>query len=177
VPPGPVVRLGPNLLSFNTNTALKNIYDHGANVRKADFYTAFPATKQAVNVHSSIDKPTHARKRRVISHAFSDKAIRSMDRYILANIAQARNLIASDVVQAATTATQNDDVDVDGGESKSKGGGWSRPRNMARWADWLTFDIMGDLVFGKAFGMLESPQNRFAVDLVSSAAHRHLIVR
>jgi hypothetical protein len=25
--------------------------------------------------------------------------------------------------------------------------------------------------------MLENPQNRFAVDLVSSAAHRHLIVR
>lgn len=34
---------------------------------------------------------------------------------------------------------------------------------------------MGDLCFGKAFGMLERPDNRFAIDLIGNAAHRHLI--
>ncbi len=48
---------------------------------------------------------------------------------------------------------------------------------MADWCNYLTFDIMGDLVFGKAFGMLERPDNRFAIDLIGNAAHRHLIVR
>lgn len=84
-----------------------------------------------------------------------------MEKYVLQNIEVATDLLHEDVKQASV------------GE---KGAAWSNPRNIANWADWLTFDIMGDLVFGKAFGMLDHPQNRFAVDLVSSAAHRHLIV-
>jgi len=156
---GPVVRLGPNLLSFNTNSALKSIYGFKSNVRKADFYTAFPANKATFNVHNVIDKTIHTRKRRVISHAFSDSAINTMEKYIVGNINIATDLISEDVIKGSSTEK----------------GGWSLPRNMASWADWLTFDIMGDLAFGKAFGMLENPANRFAVDLVSSAAHRHLI--
>jgi hypothetical protein len=163
---GPVVRLGPNLLSFNTNTALKQIYGHKSNVRKSDFYSAFPANKHTFNVHSAIDKSLHARKRRVISHAFADSAIKSMEKYVIANIDLACDLIAEDV-------KKGQDQPWSPIEEK---GGWSIPRNVANWADWLTFDIMGDLVFGKAFGMLEAPQNRFAVDLVSNAARRHLIV-
>jgi hypothetical protein len=83
-----------------------------------------------------------------------------MEKYILQNIEVASSLLSEDIKKTESM------------ENK----GWSNPRNMANWADWLTFDIMGDLVFGKAFGMLENPQNRFAVNLVSSAAHRHLIV-
>jgi hypothetical protein len=48
---------------------------------------------------------------------------------------------------------------------------------MADWCNYLTFDVMGDLAFGKAFGMLEKPDNRFALSLVGNAARRHLIVR
>jgi cytochrome P450 len=147
-------------LSFNTNTALKSIYGFKSNVRKANFYEAFPANKNAVSIHSSIDKTTHARKRRLISHAFADNAIKSMEKHILHNIDNATNVL-------------NDDINRSDAMEKHS---WSVPRNVANWADWLTFDIMGDLVFGKAFGMMENPQNRFAVKLVSSAAHRHVIV-
>jgi hypothetical protein len=86
-----------------------------------------------------------------------------MEKYILANVDIACNLIDQDIDSVALHAAE-------------KKGVWGVPRNMARWADWLTFDIMGDLVFGKAFGMLDEEKNRFAVDLVSSAAHRHMIV-
>lgn len=73
---GNVVRFGPNSLSFNSNTALKDIYGFKSNARKADFYKAFWASKDSASTHSSIDKATHARKRRVLSHAFSDAAIK-----------------------------------------------------------------------------------------------------
>ena len=155
------MRIGPNTLSINTATALKSIYGFRANVRKADFYTAFPANKHTYNVHSSIDKLQHARKRRVMSHAFSDAAIKSLERWILANVRTACRLLEE----------KGRDGGVEGGEK-----GWREPWNVANWCNWLVFDIMGDLVFGKAFGMLESPVNRFAVDLVGNAAHRHLIV-
>jgi len=34
---------------------------------------------------------------------------------------------------------------------------------------------MGDLAFGKSFGMLESPDNRFALDLVAASARRNMV--
>ncbi|KAF1808911.1 cytochrome P450 [Eremomyces bilateralis CBS 781.70] len=162
---GPVVRAGPNALSFNSNTALKSIYGYRANVQKSDFYRAFPANKHAISVHSSIDKQMHARKRRVLSYAFSDQAIKAMERFVLANIRTASQLLTD------TTSTRSDGGEKVSMESK----GWGYGLNVADFCNWLTFDIMGDLAFGKAFGMLESPQNRFAVDLVSKTARRHTI--
>ncbi|KAF2117998.1 benzoate 4-monooxygenase cytochrome-like protein P450 [Lophiotrema nucula] len=156
---GHVVRIGPNSLSFDTVSALKSVYGFRSNVKKADFYKAFPVNPKAVNVHSSIDKMQHARKRRVMSHAFSDQAIKSLEKYILANVRVACDLLGVQIARAE-----------DGGEK-----GWKEEWNLANWCNWLVFDIMGDLVFGKAFGMLEDEKNRFAVSLVSNAAHRHLI--
>lgn len=54
--------------------------------------------------------------------------------------------------------------------------GWGRPQNMADWCNYLTFDVMGDLCFGKAFEMLEHEENRHVIDLIGNAAHMHLIV-
>jgi len=53
---------------------------------------------------------------------------------------------------------------------------WSVPQNMSDWCNYLTFDVMGDLCFGKAFEMLENHENRSVIDLIGSAAHMHLIV-
>jgi cytochrome P450 len=104
-----------------------------------------------------MDKAVHARKRRVLSHAFSDNAIKQMEKYILGNIRS----FCKGIGMQESTATEK---------------GWTTAKNMADWCNYLTFDIMGDLCFGKAFGMLEKPDNRFAIDLIGNAAHRHLIV-
>ena len=157
---GPIIRFGPNSLSFNTSSALKEIYGFKANVRKADFYLAFPATKDSFSTHSAIDKVAHARKRRVLSHAFSDAAVKSYDKHILAHVRQ----LCSNLGESGHSLS-----------SEKPTHQWSEPRNMSLQADYLTFDIMGDLCFGKAFGMLERPDNRFAIDLISNAARRHLM--
>ena len=49
-------------------------------------------------------------------------------------------------------------------------------RNMAHWSNWLTFDVIGDLCFGKAFGMLTCEEWRFWPTLIDMAIHRHAIV-
>ncbi|CZT14739.1 probable cytochrome P450 67 [Ramularia collo-cygni] len=158
---GNVVRFGPNSLSFNSNTALKDIYGFKSNARKADFYKAFWASKDSASTHSSIDKSIHARKRRVLSHAFSDAAIKSYENHILAHIRQFCQNLAG-LTSFADSQTP---------EKK----GYGQAIDVADQANYLTFDIMGDLCFGKAFGMLERPDNRFAIDLIGNAAHRHLI--
>ena len=157
---GPIVRFGPNSLSFNTNTALKEIYGFKANVRKSDFYLAFWANKDAFSTHSAVDKAVHARKRRVLSQAFSDAAMKGMERYILTHIRQ----LCANLGEVGAGTSSSDEKRI-----------WTAPKNIALQADYTTFDIMGDLCFGKAFGMLERPDNRFAIDLISNAAHRHLM--
>lgn len=98
-----------------------------------------------------------------MSHAFSDSAIKSLEKYILANVR-----VGCEMLSKRTN----------GGiaEKRADDKGWNDQWNAAHWCEWLVFDIMGDSVFGKAFGMLESPVNRFATQLVGNAAHRHLIV-
>ena len=61
-------------------------------------------------------------------------------------------------------------------EKAGEKGQWSVAQNMADWCNYLTFDVMGDLCFGKAFEMLENHTNRHVIDLIGSAAHMHLIV-
>ncbi|KAK4442620.1 Isotrichodermin C-15 hydroxylase [Podospora aff. communis PSN243] len=152
---GRFVRFGPNSLSVNSNTALKEIYGFKANVRKAEFYDAF--VHPAPNTHNTRDKEVHARKRRVLSHAFSDSAVKEVERYILANIRTFCDAIG------------------DLGRVIDEKKGWTTPKDMADWCNWLAMDILGDLCFGKTYHMLDKPDNRYAVDLVGVAAQRHLI--
>lgn len=157
---GPAVRFGPNSLVFDSAPALKDIYGFRSNVRKAEFYDSF--AHPVANTHNTRDKHVHARKRRVMSQAFSDSAMRAIERYILQNVRTFCDQIGA--VDGGAAA---------GGDSK----GWTAPRVMSDWCDYLAMDILGDLSFGKAFHMLESPDNRFALNLVEAATTRHLIVR
>ncbi|KAI6083178.1 cytochrome P450 [Hypoxylon rubiginosum] len=150
---GKIVRFGPNSVSFNSNTALKDIYGFKSNVRKAEFYDAF--VHPAPNTHNTRDKALHARKRRVLSQAFSDSAVKQMERYILSNVRSFCEQIGA------------------GASEEQKG--WTAAKNMADWCNYLAMDILGDLCFGKAFHMLERPDNRYALELVSLATTRHLI--
>lgn len=150
---------------MNTNTALKTIYGFKANVRKSDFYSAFPANKHAYSTHSAIDRGVHARKRRILSQAFSDSALKSMEDHMLAHI---RTFCSRLGERAFPKGRSTESIEK---HSDS----WSMAQNIADWANWLAFDVMGDLCFGKSFGMLEEPTNRFATDLIANAAHRHLI--
>ena len=149
---------------MNSSTALKEIYGFKSNVQKAKFYTVFPPTKDAFNTHNSIDKESHARKRRALSQAFSDGVLKSVEKYVLANVQIFCEKLLAQPYQY-------------GGPAEKRSSQWGVAQDMTNWCNYLAFDIMGDLVFGKAFGMLERSENRFAIELVGHAAHRHLIVR
>ena len=48
--------------------------------------------------------------------------------------------------------------------------------NMADWFGYLTYDVMGELCFGKTFGMLVDCGKRGVIALVDRAAFRHYVV-
>jgi cytochrome P450 len=149
---GPIFRYGPNSLSFNTSTANQTIHGPKANCQKGKYYKAFPPVKDAWSIVSAIPRDVHARKRRVLSHAFSDKALRNMESFILPQVRTFCELLA---------------------ESGQKG----KTINMSKMSNYMSFDIMGDLCFGKTFSMQTREDNRFVTELISGRVRNDSVVR
>ena len=163
------MRYAPNALSFNTASALQTIYGFKSNVRKDDFYSAFPATKGAWSTHSAIDRSTHARKRRVLSHGFSDAAMRGVEGLAIKVV----DLFCKNLVEAPL----EEDVQTlaNGSVPKGEHAAWSPPRNLAHWTNYLSYDVLGELCYGTSFHTLSSPTNRFAIDLVGLSSKFHYL--
>jgi cytochrome P450 len=157
---GTVVRFSPSSLSINDPDALRIIYSHGASVQKSVFYKCFRAAPNAVSTLLATEKQQHARKRRVMGQAFSEQAVRGFEQYVLGHV--------EDLV---------DRIGARLNHSKEVGSSWSAPLDMAAWCNWLVFDIMGDLVFGRSFGTLgDRPENRNGIFLLGRAARRNYTI-
>jgi cytochrome P450 len=122
------------MLSFNTSTAMHAIYGNPrANVQKANWYKTLDAGTGDFSTQTVIDKKEHAFRRRVLSPAFSDGALRDAEKYIDANV---RKLMQKLGDGAATD-------------------GWTEPKNFATWSTAFGFDFIGDLSFGSNFNLLD----------------------
>jgi hypothetical protein len=53
---------------------------------------------------------------------------------------------------------------------------WSNKTNIATWANYLGFDILGDLCFGESFRTIESEENRYVTHLISQLTKTVYIV-
>lgn len=110
-----------------------------------DYYRIWPRTVDINSTWNVTDIPTHARKRRVLSHAFSEKALRTAEPFVHSNVDRWLDLF------------------------DQRGEGGSTSFNMAHEMDYLVFDILGDLCFGKCFDMKEPGSNlTFAPGLIAS---------
>ncbi|KUJ13243.1 benzoate 4-monooxygenase cytochrome P450 [Mollisia scopiformis] len=137
---GNVFRFHPNGVLSTSPNAYPIIYGAKANVKKGKFYEVWPRNVQNLNTLSTVDKEVHARKRRILNGVFSEKAVRAAESFIIRHVDRWCELL------------------VDNTSS-----GWSEPQNMTTLAESLTFDIMGDLSFGKSFEIKEKKENPFKI--------------
>ncbi|KAL8809562.1 MAG: hypothetical protein Q9200_003302 [Gallowayella weberi] len=79
----------------------------------------------------SANDADHSRMRRLLSHAFSDKALREQEPIIQTHV---NNLMAALRRQCQEFGGKAD---------------------LAKWFNWTTFDVIGDLAFGEPFGCLK----------------------
>lgn len=101
--------------------------------------------------------------------AFSETAMKGMEEYVLGLV---EDFIGR--VGEVVDCTGGEKEEEEGEEGKEK---WSKCLNMSQWCNWLVFDIMGELVFGKSFGTLGSHMpNRKAIFLLGRAARRNYVV-
>jgi cytochrome P450 len=160
-PRGPIVRIGPNTLSINTIGALKEIYgSRKANVQKSDWYRTLDSGSGAFSTHSEIDKSKHAFRRRVLEHAFSESALRSVEPFVLENVRIWCNCLGSSEEAGPVRA-----------------GEWTPAKNMTEWSNYLSYDIMGDLTFGKKFECMKREEHRYVPGLMMRATEFVYVVR
>lgn len=101
-------------------------------MKKGLYYQAWPRNAKALTTWNSTDIAIHNRKRRVLGYAFSDKALRSAELFVHSNVDEWIALMSQEI---------------------KPGQDWSGPLRMNDWTNWLVFDILGDLCFGKSFNM------------------------
>ncbi|KAI4176008.1 MAG: hypothetical protein LQ343_001290 [Gyalolechia ehrenbergii] len=131
----PSFRYRPDGLLFNSFQANRDIYEGNHNVKKGNFYQMYPRKAGGGNTWNCVDKEArHARKRRILNAAFSDKALKTFEGCIVQHVDRWCELIGAD-------------------------NGWSKPRNMADWSDRLVFDILGELLYARSFNIKEPEDN------------------
>ncbi|KAI4286930.1 MAG: hypothetical protein L6R35_003810 [Caloplaca aegaea] len=149
---GSVVRIGPNNLSFNSDTAYHQIYGTRAHTRKADYYKY---SNVSTNIFSTLDHGAAVRKRRICAPGFAERSLKSLEPFILANI----DVFCDRMMTAETN-----------GAYSFTGTDWSAPRDIAHWTNCLSFDIIGDICYGKSFETLTSTKNICTLQFINGVS-------
>lgn len=124
---GPVVRLGPSLVSISDPQAIKEIHGHGTNIIKDVFYDiANP------NVHQSMAETRsnnlHHKKRKILSHIFSATKVQE---------------VMEPLVQLKTQQLV-DAMDYRQGETC----------NMKNWFNYFAYDVISAILFSDSYDFL-----------------------
>jgi len=85
---GPVVRVAPNELSFNTAQSWRDIYEKKkgqATFIKSDFYDGGNFAAEAHSIVSVRDPDEHAHMRKYLRDAFSDRSLRDQE-YLISEV-------------------------------------------------------------------------------------------
>ncbi|KAJ6588602.1 cytochrome P450 monooxygenase pc-bph [Mycena capillaripes] len=148
---GPFVRISPSEVSVADPDALAIVYAHGNGALKSTFYDAFVSIERGL--FNTRDRKQHARKRKIVSHIFSQKSVIEFEPHIRLYVSM---LLAQwDRLFAAAVKGESGN-DGDGGWVGRNGRLWL---DCLPWTNYLAFDIIGDLAFGAPFGMIEAARD------------------
>lgn len=128
---GPVIRTAPNELSFTDAAAWRDIYPPNF-VRPREFKDK-PPGKDAENLISASELD-HARFRKVLAPAFSEKAVREQEPMIQRHV----GILLSKFREAIDHGKKEEGAVMD----------------LLQWLNYTFFDIIGDFVWGSSFNCL-----------------------
>ncbi|CZR56893.1 related to isotrichodermin C-15 hydroxylase (cytochrome P-450 monooxygenase CYP65A1) [Phialocephala subalpina] len=146
---GDVVRVAPDELSFATPDALQDIYTNFGQ-------PAFPKGPvwngtipgQPTMVLNALNPSDHARMRKVVAPAFTEKAIRAQEGIIESYAANFVRCLEQEVSRAGINGTVLD---------------------ITRWFNFTAFDLIGELVFGESFNCLDNNEfHHWAIQILAT---------
>ncbi|KAH8670784.1 averantin oxidoreductase [Xylariales sp. PMI_506] len=129
---GPIVRLMPNELAFTDTQAWKDIYGHRQGhpqFHKDPIHVGSVQDLPGATTLTMANDADHSRQRRTLAHAFSQKALLEQESII-------RGYVDLLIEKLTPIAHRGETV------------------NMCDWFNFTTFDIIGDMAFGRPFGCL-----------------------
>lgn len=132
-------RAAPNLVVFNSPDAYNSIFSHKANVKRSKFYDVWSRNVDDINTLMTSDMDLHARKRRLLNLAFTDRSVKAAGPFMSMHTDRWDQLLLN---SAGKTDKE-----------------WSHPRDMTTWAKYLVFDILMDLCFGATMNTKEPGDN------------------
>lgn len=136
---GPFVRVGSSDLMIVHPMGVPAIHGAQSKCRKAPWYDE-DFPRQSI--HTSRDHKFHQDRRRIWSQAFSDRALRGYE---------SRIAVYNKALMQRLTDYKGQVI------------------SAAKWLNYYSFDVMGDLAFSKDFEMLKSGQKHWAVGLLDEA--------
>jgi cytochrome P450 len=140
---GDIVRWGPNELSFANKDAWKDIYDRrkdGKILIKDPWFYRTDDTIRAKHIVSTNDPQEHAAMRKMMSYAFSAKALLEQEDLI--------QQYADDLCDAVRER------------------GPQGPINLVEFFNWTTFDVLGELAFGEPFNSLKNRKTDSWIEII-----------
>ncbi|GLA01342.1 hypothetical protein AnigIFM60653_011594 [Aspergillus niger] len=126
---GRIVRVAPNELSYNSEEAWRAIYGLRSDEMGKDPIFSLRTPTGVQNILTA-DRQTHTRQRRLLSHAFSEKALREQEGIIQGYVDQLMKQLAA----------------------RANNG----PQNMVDWFTFTAYDLIRDLSFGERFHCLDT---------------------
>ncbi|PWY71706.1 benzoate 4-monooxygenase cytochrome P450 [Aspergillus heteromorphus CBS 117.55] len=150
---GDVIRWAPNTLVYRNSGAWKDIYSHRRHGMEAfqkdpKLYRSGPSGVSLIGANDA----DHARQRRLLSHAFSERALSEQGPLI-------QRYVDLLLTRQRTLATASKLVDV------------------AEWYDYATFDIIGDLTFGESLSCLADSKYHAWVPVIFQTLKASVFVR
>ncbi|RDW62507.1 hypothetical protein BP5796_10809 [Coleophoma crateriformis] len=144
---GPFVRYGPDNLLVNTVEGFHDIYGTGKKIKKGPSYVMHGPG----NLIGVRDKKYFARLKRIFSQGFSDSALRDHEPKVRKQIDIFCNRM-------------EDEQALEKGSS-----GWTLAKNMSKWCNYLTTDVVNMVVFSTSWDLLTSPKNRGVSESLATA--------
>ena len=130
--------MSPNELSFASVESWKAIYGHPSPSKptlvKSEFYEMYGAGFKRLCIGSERNPSVHANMRKMLSNAFSSRALLEQEGIVSRLLDQF--------------------IDRVGWEEKF--GSRERGVNVTKWFEMISFDVLGDMAFGRSFGSVES---------------------
>ncbi|KAH8692970.1 cytochrome P450 [Talaromyces proteolyticus] len=134
---GPIVRVGPSNVSIIHPQAVTQIYGPSSKCTKSSFYDNGHPMR---SLHAYRSRAEHDQRRRVWSTGFSDARLRGYE----SRIRVYRQKLFDRLISLGQTSTTD----------------------ISTWFNFYSYDVMGDLAFARSFGMLDTRNNHWAIDVL-----------
>lgn len=144
----PVIRTGPNTLSYGDVRAIKDIYGHGTKCTKDGSYLVSAGSHY--HLADVIDKPDHARKRKVLSAAYALKNLEEWEHKVAD---KAEKMVVhfdkccTEPLAKGVTVPNAEDLTVD----------------YRKWANFFSLDAIADIGLSEKLGFLDTGDDLITV--------------